>query len=126
LSAARFEDGRIRRATGSTGEQRAGVQTHQRCKRKPLDVTLVVHHRDERGVAGRRALDKTNLRCRGCHQLEQGRRPLARAAKTTSPLPLSTEAAVYAPHFGPAGLPHFRGTRSVRVSLGCLSLPSTA
>jgi hypothetical protein len=58
------------------------------------------------------ALDETNLiaRCRGCHQLEHyaGQRC---AAKTTGPLPLSTDAAVYATHFNPVGLPHFRESR---------------
>jgi hypothetical protein len=82
-----------RRATGRTWPAARRQNSRGRiiaasAARKPPDVTLVVHHRDERGVAGRRALDQTNLtaRCRGCHQLEHyaGHRC---AAKTTGPLP---------------------------------------
>jgi len=76
--------GACRRATGriwQAARRRTLARTHQRCERcdrKPPDAVVVVHHRDERGVAGRRELDKTNLRCRGCHQLEHGRRLPAR------------------------------------------------
>jgi 5-methylcytosine-specific restriction endonuclease McrA len=77
----------MRRMPSGYGKDLAGKRTlaraRQRCERyyrKPPDVVLVVHHGDERGVAGRRALDQTNLTvlCRGCHQLEHGRGPPAR------------------------------------------------
>jgi hypothetical protein len=62
--------GACRRATGTTWQAARRptlARAHQRCERcdrKPPDVVLVVHHRDERGVAGRGALDQTDLTAR--------------------------------------------------------------
>jgi hypothetical protein len=54
-----------RRQREGFGRQRAGPNSRglitASAERKPPDVTLVVHHREERGVAGRRALDQTDL-----------------------------------------------------------------
>jgi hypothetical protein len=72
------------------------------------DVVLVVHHRDERGVAGRRAIDQTNLTRAVAAVISSSTDAGHRcAAKTTGPLPLFEGRGCLRNSFQPCGATAF-------------------
>jgi hypothetical protein len=75
---------------------------------------VVVHHGDARGVAGRRALDQTNLRALSWLSSARPLRRPPRAAKTTGPLPPFRPTRLSTQQIDPVGLPHFHADRDRR------------
>ena len=97
-------------AAGTQAHTRAGISAASAAPASRPPRGLVVHHGDERRVAGRRALHQTNLTllCRSCHQLEHGRGH-RRATKTTRALPRFDRRGCLRNSFQPCGAAAFRG-----------------